>query len=88
MYQILYQLIEYLFYTFVVCFSWCYLIDYTKFYVAGGCLVTCLMENAVLSAGQDVDLFYLECSYDDYLKSVVRCILFDILYKLIFRILE
>ncbi|CAF1316312.1 unnamed protein product, partial [Rotaria sordida] len=49
---------------------WYHLIDYSKFHIAGGCLLTCLIENASLSFGQDIDLFYKGDSYDDYLNSV------------------
>ncbi|CAF1191926.1 unnamed protein product [Rotaria sordida] len=51
-------------------YCWYHLIDYSRFHIAGGCLLTCLIENASLSSGQDIDLFYKGVSYDDYLSSI------------------
>ncbi|CAF3846928.1 unnamed protein product [Rotaria sp. Silwood1] len=51
-------------------YCWYHLIDYSRFHIAGGCLLTCLIENSILSPGQDIDLFYKGISYDDYLNSV------------------
>ncbi|CAF3381060.1 unnamed protein product, partial [Rotaria socialis] len=50
--------------------SWYHLIDYSKFHIAGGCLLTCLIENAIVSAGQDIDLFFKGISYNDYMVAV------------------
>ncbi|CAF1202486.1 unnamed protein product [Rotaria sordida] len=51
-------------------YCWYHLIVCSRFHIAGGCLLTCLIENTTLSPGQDIDLFYKGISYDDYLNSV------------------
>ncbi|CAF1231812.1 unnamed protein product [Adineta ricciae] len=49
---------------------WSHLIDYSKFHIAGGCLLTSLRNNLFTSSGQDIDLFYKGPSYSDYLECI------------------
>jgi len=55
---------------FLIC-SWAHIIDFSKFHIAGGSLMTCLIQNPSVSVGQDIDLFYKGDSYNDYIKCFV-----------------
>jgi hypothetical protein len=52
-------------------FRWGHLIDFTKFHLAGGCVLTSLLVNATVFDGQDCDLFYKGADKEDFLTSVV-----------------